>query len=254
MKLKKSISFITLLLLLMTIFSIYSFATNVEFSLRADDNIKPGKAFNIYMSVSCSPEIGVFRAAVYFDSEMLEFKSAELYNKSSNEYLKYNVENNKIILIYMSDTDTDSTVLNDIIKLKFSPKSSECADYIFESEIYEAGDKNSVLLDCKEMPVLFLSVSDNGSTSQGTVKNQASSLDSMSENNYQDSYSEPNDFESNTESNESNLDNNHEYSLSKHDESITMQEDSFGAFAGIAILFVIVSATSYLIGTKKRKK
>lgn len=255
MKLKKSISFITLLLLFTTLFSISSFAADARFSLKSDDNIKPGKAFNIYLSVSCSTEIGIFRTAIYFDSDKLEFKSAELYNKSGDEYFKYNIDGNKIILVYMSDTNTDSSVLTDIIKLRFSPKSTECADYKFECDVYEIGDKDAALIESYEPSVFFLSVSDNGSTSQETVKNQGSSSvsDNVSEYSYKDSYKESDNLESNTENEESNTDNNNEYSLSNHSENITMQQDNFSAFVGIAILFVIVAVVFYSIGSKKRK-
>lgn len=247
---KKHILFIAILLVFISI-SLSVSAASAEFSLKADDGIKAGQPFNIYFSVSCDTDIGFFRTAIYFDSEKLELKSVELIGKNENEYFKYAVSGNKIIIIYLSNEYLKSGESNNTIKIRFSPKKDGSQNYRFGFDVYEVGDKDSKMLDFYEFPELFLSVWDGKEESEIVSGNIYSSvLGEMSKDDSLYSYSGSiTSADENPTS--SRLQQDNEYSLLKENEDIEFRNDNFLASVGVVVLIAAVAVISFRLGRRK---
>ena len=97
-------------------------------SLSADENIKPGKTFNVILNISDSGNLGAVHAWFIYDSTKLKLKSCVIEGKTSEEYLKYNDAEGEINLIYMIKNRPSKEA---IIKFRFEPYKSEETTYKF---------------------------------------------------------------------------------------------------------------------------
>lgn len=235
------------------VFSVDIYASeNVRFSFKADENIKAGKTFSIYLSAVSDDNIGVFRISISFDSEKLEFKSAEINDSNKNEYMKYSTVEDEITVIYMNNTSADSKNLNDIIKLKFSPKSSDTSVYKFKSFLYEIGNKDAEPLECDEMPMISVEVSESGSLFEISAINDepvpSSEVDFQEE-------SEETKSKPDTSTEENSLTSKvNEYSLSSNNADITFRQDSFYIYMLIGLAVIVAIAVSFKLGAKSGRK
>ncbi|MGN1457593.1 MAG: hypothetical protein ACI4XP_06535 [Acutalibacteraceae bacterium] len=257
---KKFFIFVTALFAAFALISTgVSAAEDVQFSLRTDNDIKSGQTFSLYISADSSTDIGVFRISVEFDDDLLAFKSARLADEYKDHYMKYETHENRIIIIYMNDTQNSSKSLKDCIKLRFSPLNNDVENYTFKTSLYETGDKNANPLECNEMPSLSLKVTQNGSSAdvsyskvtskpQGAIsQHKTSSIDTGS------SESTKNPINSdNTISAPYSLPENHEYSLSENDTDISFKQDYFYFIAGAVILVVLVAIVAFKLGAKNK--
>ena len=256
---KKYFAFITIIFAVFFVLSTdVSAVEDVRFSLKTDENIKTGQTFNLYLSADSNTDIGVFRISVEFDDELLTFKSARLADEYKDHYMKYEMHENRIIIIYMNDTQSPLRSLKDCIKLRFSPLNSESEIYIFKTSLYETGDINANPLECNEMPALSLKVTQNGSNTdvsyskitsepQGEIpKNKISSINT---DNTEKSNSRISD---NTISAQYSMPENHEYSLSENDSDISFRQDYFYFIAGVVILIAVVAIVSFKLGARNK--
>ncbi|MGN0469607.1 MAG: cohesin domain-containing protein [Acutalibacteraceae bacterium] len=257
---KKYFAFVTMLFAALIMISTgVSAAENVCFSLKTDENIKPGQSFNLYLSADSSTDIGVFRISVEFDDEVLTFKSARLSDEYKNYDMRYENHGNRIIIIYMNDTQSSSKSLKDFIKLRFSPLNNDSESCIFKTSLYETGDINAEPLECIEMPSLSLKVTQNGSSTdtsyskvtskpQGEIpKNKTSSINTDSS-----EKSKNPEISDNTLSAQYSLTENHEYSLSENVSDISFKQDYFYFIAGAVILVAVVAIVAFKLGAKNK--
>ncbi|MDD6490207.1 MAG: hypothetical protein PUG48_10450 [Clostridia bacterium] len=274
---KKYFAFITMFFAALFLLSTgVSAAEDVQFSLKTDENIKSGQTFSLYLSAESSTDIGVFRISVEFDDELLTFKSARLNDKYKDHYMKYEIHGNRIVIIYMNDTQYSSKSLKDCIKLRFSPLNNDVENYTFKTSMYETGDINANLLECSEMPSLSLKVTQNGSSTdvsyskvtsepQGRIpKNQTSdnSVKSTDDNTkiteksknpvVSDNMVSQNAVSDNVISSQYSFSENHEYSLSENDSDISFKQDNFYFIAGVIILIAVVAIVAFKLGAKKQ--
>lgn len=257
---KKYFVFVTILFGVFFVLSTgVSAAEGVQFSLKTDENIKEGQTFNLYLSADSNADIGVFRISVEFDDNLLTFKSARLSDEYKDRYMRYENHGNRIIIIYINNTQSSSKSLKDCIKLRFSPLNNDSESYIFKTSIYETGDINAKPLECNEMPSLSLKVTQNGSSTdtsyskvtskpQGTIsQHKTSSIDMGS------SESTKNPINSdNTISAQYSLPENHEYSLSENGSDISFKQDYFYFIAGAVILVAVVAIVAFKLGAKNK--
>ncbi len=256
---KRIISFIFLMFIMVSIFCINSNAENsAELLLSTDSNIKAGKTFNIYVSFSDS--CSVLRAGVCFDPNKLSFKSAELINNDSNEYLKCNFDGNEVVILYANDNPNCLNETGNIIKLRFSPINRSGDVYMFEGKVYESGNKNAQRLNIFGNPVLNVTVTKEGSKSEIFEKNlKSSSLNSESPLNKELSggnvpkEDKPDIYLSQIQNNNdlSSAMPENEYSLSEND--VTFKENNFIDVILVLSLFVAVAGISFRLGAKKNK-
>lgn len=256
---KKCISFVSVICIISAVFL---FSINVsaytEVSLSADEDIKIEGAFNIYLSVSSDIDIGVFRLEVYFDSEKLDFKSAKINIDRKNEYMKYNISDNKVIIIYMNKTSSKSENLNDIVKLRFSPKSQNLTEeYEFSSFIYEIGDKNANQIECADSPVLLLKVSESGSKYETSTENTdlIQNSKSVSDNSAESSFTDmKKNISDNNASESSSVSEINQYSLSDGDTNIEFRRDKFYIYILAGIGFIVALTAAFKLGSRNSRR
>lgn len=256
---KKYFAFVMVLIEMLVFCSVgVSALDNIRFSLGTDENIKSGQAFNMYISADSNKNIGVFRISVEFDDEVLDFKSAVLTEEYKDNYMKYEKNGNRIIIVYMNDTPYPSNTLKNCIKLRFAPFSPDSENYIIQTSLYEAGDEHANPFECTEMPTLSLIVSENGSyadvsysdtsyTQQSDVYvSRASALNS-------DKETENSDITQNSQNTSiPSLPENHEYSLSENESDINFKQDYFYFIAGAIILVAVVAVTAFKLGARNK--
>lgn len=259
---KKYFAFVVLLVEMLVLFSTGVSATeDVWFSLSADDNIKTGQSFNICISAESNTDIGVFRISVEFDDELLSFKSARLSDEYKDHYMRYENHGNRVIIIYMNDTQYPLKSLKNAIKLRFSPLNNIDENYTFRTSLYEAGDNDANPLECYEMPALSLNVSQNGSSSDTSYSkvssvyngeipgNKASKLNSDKKTENSGNSALPQDSQNISSV---SFPENHEYSLSENDTDISFKQDYFYFIAGAVILVAVVAVTAFKLGAKNK--
>lgn len=231
---------------------------NMRFSLKSDENIKTGQTFNLYLSADSNTDIGVFRISVEFDDKLLTFKSARLSDEYKDHYMKYEIHGNRIIIIYMNDTQSSSMSLKDCIKLRFSPLNSDSESYIFKTCLYETGDINANPLECNEMPSLSLKVTQNGSNTDVSYSKVTSELQGEISKNKTSSINADNTEKSNsgisdnTNSAQYSMTENHEYSLSENNSDISFKQDYFYFIAGMVILIAVVAIVAFKLGARNK--
>lgn len=253
---KKGVSLIVFIGVFLLITLNVSAAEQIEFSLRADESIKPGKDFNIFLSAKSNTDIGVFRICVEFDGNRLVPKSPELSNEYKGQYIKSEIYKDRMILIYMNSTEKSSSFLKDCIKFRFSLIDREDtgnAKYFFKTYLYESGDKNATEFKCCEMPVLSLNITQSGSSfevSSEQIPEKYNSQNKASEESH--IYNNSTDVSELQAVQNSLQYENHEYSISDSNSDITFKQDYFYFFAGAIILIVGIAVTAFKLGAKNK--
>lgn len=131
-------------------FNIKAFAAeSIYFSLSADENIKFGKAFNIFLTFSSNADIGALRASVDYDSDFLTISSAELQDKEENDYFSYEINDDTVVFVY---TNHNNSVHTKTVKLRVKQNQSANMQYIFTAGFYEAIDKELNEIKCSSVP------------------------------------------------------------------------------------------------------
>ena len=224
-------------------FAVKVYAQNDEISLsmHVNEDVKSGKAFNIYLSAESSVEIGACRISISYDKNMLELKNISIEEKSKDDILYYNDNGGQADIIYMPENIQD-------IAIRFKPTGSY-KKYEFEAFIYEACDKDgdylvsdmkyNFALDVTEDDVSFeSSIAEKSSFSEKVIISEKSTVSTdVSKNISQQSeeMSEP---------------------KKQHDvyyEEKTYSQTDFFVFAGIVLLFVSGLIFVYKRGFKDGK-
>ena len=212
--------------ILITIGSLSVYAeSNIKMSLSADENIKPGKTFNVILNISDSGNLGAVHASFIYDSTKLKLKSCVIEGKTSEEYLKYNDAEGEINLIYMIKNRPSKEA---IIKFRFEPYKSEETTYKFSSGFFEAVNFKQEKSVCTSVPNLTISVSQSGS-----AITQKSSNNPESQNKTPQSQNDPENNSKNkkqtsigssSSKNTSNTNKNDEYS--EKEKNLTKEQNS----------------------------
>ncbi len=140
------------------IFFIYSFtvsAQNNEISIEIylRDDIKAGKAFNLYLSTECTKNIADKRISVSYDANALELKNISLENKDDNDIFYFNDNMGQADIICIDDENKD-------IILRFRPI-DDSTNYTFEVFVYEACDIDGNYINADNIYRFSLNVGEN---------------------------------------------------------------------------------------------
>ncbi len=176
---KRLLSILIVFVIFISIGTITVFAkSNIDMSLSAEENIKPGKAFNVFLNISDNKNLGAVYVSLIYDCKKLKLKSCIIENKTSEDYLKYNDTEGEIKLIYMIKSRPSN---ESIIKFRFEPYQSEETTYHFSSEFYEAVNFKQEKAICLSVPDLAISVSQNGSEITQKTTNNINSKNSTTQ-------------------------------------------------------------------------
>ena len=140
------------------IFFIYSLtvsAQNNEISLEIylRDDIKAGKAFDLYLSTECTQNIADKRISISYDKNALELKNISLENKDENDIFYFNDNIGQADIICIDDENKD-------IILRFRPI-DDSTNYTFEAFIYEACDSDGNYINSNNIYRFSLNVGEN---------------------------------------------------------------------------------------------
>ncbi len=102
--------------------------------ISADENIKPGKAFNTYLTVTSDESVGAVIIYLEYDDKSLNLSSAAPEEKSGSDYFRYSDSDGQVKLLFM----TNETKKNQTFKLRFKPFNSDTVEYDFYAYAVEA--------------------------------------------------------------------------------------------------------------------
>lgn len=105
-----------------------------EIDISADENIKPGKTFNTYLTVTSDESVGAVIIYLEYDDKSLTLSSAAPEEKSGGDYFRYSVSDGQVKLLFM----TNGTKKKQTFKLRFKPFSSDTVEYDFYAYSVEA--------------------------------------------------------------------------------------------------------------------
>ena len=143
-------------LIIFFIYSLPVFAENNEISLEIylRDDIKAGKAFDLYLSTECTQNIADKRISISYDKNALELKNISLENKDDNDIFYFNDNIGQADIICIDDENKD-------IILRFRPI-DDSTNYTFEAFIYEACDSDGNYINSNNIYRFSLNVGENG--------------------------------------------------------------------------------------------
>lgn len=242
---KEKFKIIFVFLILMNIiwavdFKVYA-AESIYFHFTADETIKIGKDFNIYLTISADENMGAVRAVVDYDKSLLEFSSASLEDKKESDYFHYEEKENSIIFIY---TNHEDRIKSKRVKLRFKQNHSENQKCVFTAGFYEACDQKGNDFSCYSVPRLELNIKSEGTeVEKSLVDNHIIIKNSEAESSFQ------NQEESILK--ESKIIRNTEHEIKEY--SIASYEDSENDKTNIFIGFGIIVAAAMLIAYKYGK-
>ena len=196
--------------------------------MHLDDELKPEKAFDIYLSVISEYEIGCCRIGFSYSQSELELKNISVKDKSENDILYYNDTDGKADIIYMSENRHD-------IVLRFAPKNA-AETYDFEAFLYEACDRDGNYL--KSDTIFEFSL--NTETSRDSVPEKIRVKNDVSK-----SYVQSAEIEI-------SIPNEKDYSGEYHVKE-SVSQTAFLTFAGIAAVFAAGLAVVYKMGFRHGK-
>ncbi len=123
---------------LITILSILSIPCSAlavgKIDIFVDDNLKQGKIFNTYVTVTSDEQIGAISIGFEYDGELLTLSSVSLEEKLDSDYLQYNDSNGQIKVIFMTKTPQKEKTF----KLRFKTANDTDVEYAFYSYVFEA--------------------------------------------------------------------------------------------------------------------
>ena len=142
-------------LIIFFIYSLPVFAENNEISLEIylRDDIKAGKAFDLYLSTECTQNIADKRISISYDKNALELKNISLENKDENDIFYFNDNIGQADIICIDDENKD-------IILRFRPI-DDSTNYTFEAFIYEACDSDGNYINSNNIYRFSLNVGEN---------------------------------------------------------------------------------------------
>ncbi len=260
----------------MIIFSLNVFAEGgIKFHMSVDDQIKPGKSFELTVSAESTQNIGAAHFYVSYDREHIILKSVVLDDKNANHIMYYNDSDGYIDIIYADKTAGSNTV-NFI--LKYQPVSSEDREYLFGGGFYDSCNENADSIFCDEFTGIQLTIGENGieskvlnvisptqSEEKSSSKSTSSKLERSSisvQSNIQPTerssfYRKNSHIENTIDNNESeptseNTQNDYTVSYINDEDSDKISRKDFYIFMGIAITVVcILIYVNKIKGNKK---
>ena len=138
---KKLTACILMITIFLACFSSNTFALgSISASFSLKDEIKYGKSFYLYLSISSDTDMGAVQGNIAYDAQKLKLSDISLENKQYGDYFRYGDSDGSIEFIYMSKADSS---FGKMIKLKFTPISDDEGSFSFSATIAQALDKNS---------------------------------------------------------------------------------------------------------------
>lgn len=211
---------------------VYAAHDEVTLSMHLEDELKPEKAFDIYLSVVSEYEIGCCRIGFSYSESELELKNISAENKSESDILYYSDKDGKADIIYLPDGISD-------IVLRFAPKGS-VEKYDFEAFLYEVCDREGNYLNADTIFEFSLDTAVNTEISEKSVPEKIRVKNEVSKSYVQSSEIEVSEKESSTG-----------YRV-LHEEKAADQT-TFLIFAGIAAAFAAGLAAVYKVGFRHGK-
>lgn len=213
--------------------TVYAANDEVTMSMHLEDELKPEKAFDIYISVESEYEIGCCRIGFSYSNSELDLKNVSLADKNDGDIFYYNDKGGQADIIYMPEN------IGDIV-LRFAPKKS-AEQYDFETFLYEVCDCEGNYLHADMIYEFSLDVVANSESSQNSVPEKIRVRNDVSKISVQSSQ-----VELSVENNVSS-----EYHV-VHEEK-QADQTMFLLFAGIVITVVAGLAVVYKMGFRHGK-
>ena len=156
---KKAI--IIFVILFFGISPVYAADNDITFTMYVKENCRPGKAFDLYISLDRPSTLGDIRFNITYDSHLLTLKNVSLEETNNGNMLSYNDNNGTTDIIYFPEYDQN-------IILRFQPISLQADHYDFQAFIYEACDIEGNYISSDKAYRLSLTVSDD----KGVIQTQ----------------------------------------------------------------------------------
>lgn len=211
---------------------VYAAHDEVTLSMHLEDELKPEKAFDIYLSVVSEYEIGCCRIGFSYSESELELKNISVENKSESDILYYSDKDGKADIIYLPDGISD-------IVLRFAPKGS-AEKYDFEAFLYEVCDREGNYLNADTIFEFSLDTAVNAEMSDHSVTEKVRVKNDVSK-----SYVQSAEIEI-------SIPNEKDYSGEYHVKE-SVSQTAFLTFAGIAAVFAAGLAVVYKMGFRHGK-
>ena len=214
---------------------VYAAWDEVSLSMHIDDELKPEKAFNIYLSVISEYDIGCCRIGFSYNEKDLELKNVFLENKNKGDTLYYSDCKGQTDIIYMPEN------MQDII-LRFAPK-DQAETYDLKAFLYEVCDRDGNYLISDTVFEFSLDTAVNTESSQNSVPEKIRIRNEVSKERVQSSEITV------------SVQSENEYSKEYHViyEEKNDGQTTFLIFAGAAAVFFTGLAVVYKIGFKDGK-
>ena len=149
---KKTIIF-SLIIFFFFFFPVFAENNEISLEIYLRDDIKAGKAFDLYLSTECTQNIADKRISISYDKNALELKNISLENKDENDIFYFNDNIGQADIICIDDENKD-------IILRFRPI-DDSTNYTFEAFIYEACDSDGNYINSNNIYRFSLNVGEN---------------------------------------------------------------------------------------------
>ena len=143
-----------------------------KLTLSVDEEVEPGKSFELRVNYHASECIGAFYGYLQYDTNSLKLTKLSKEDKLDTDVFKYEDTDGVVRIIYMTKTDDSEDV--DFI-LRFSPKNKDITEYRFASEVYEvySVDEKKLSSDRQEFNVSIKKSDKTKNTDNKKIKEES---------------------------------------------------------------------------------
>ena len=149
--------------------------STVDMTLEAQQQVKPGKSFNVNVSLRDNSGLGAVRFKLYYNNR-LTLKNAAIENKNTNEFLKYNDAGAYVYVIYAVK---NVRTAESSIRFRFEQDTEEETDFSFRTEFIDAVNAGKSACNCSSGgEVIVSAISELSETAQPDDRASGSSRSS----------------------------------------------------------------------------
>ncbi len=258
----KKIIFAVVMMVLVFTGNVTVQAQQASLSMYVREEIKVGKAFGVYLSVSSDNPVGAEHIRVCYPADTLTFKSASPESKTDSEMFSCYDNDGMIEMIFLSRNH--QSVGSDIV-LHFQPNDSETIQYDFDVSFCEACDtqgenipvaENSVFSFKAVSSYIVTSSAQNSADEQSrSVSGQSSQVSQITSSVKKEKSASSDEISPEEEKEEAASNDTEPSGIYRviHVEPETSQKDLF-LFAGIVTAIVICMAVVYKMGFRHGKE
>ncbi len=134
--------------------------------LNAEGDIRPGRSFDVTLTLKADENIAAFDGILCYDKSLLELKKLTVDDKTDKDVISYNDDGGSIhFVVGCSENRKSSKTL----RFRFAPYNSEGREYGFSVISCSCCDIGTRPRSITDLPVLSLSVSESGTESSSRV-------------------------------------------------------------------------------------